>query len=179
MAGFPVDPPRYGKHWLDLGFQGEDPAAELSDAGMLALWMLYRLHRHNSRNANLIFRTSRDPRHEFPLAAVSVNATLKTLKALRSGSLIRAANQLGDLVDSAKLFHIGLVYDFYRAWKPEGGAAAHMWSVMKSVYSHAAVNVLATIDLAKVPDLEMPGVTAPAADCWSGLWCWAAGTQRV
>lgn len=171
LVGIPVDPPRYGKHWLDLGFQQEDPATDLRGAGILALWMLHTLHRHNNRNAGLIFRMSRDPRHGFPLAAVSVNATLWTLEAIRTGSLVRSANQCGDLVDSANLFYVGLMYEFYRTWKFGGGTMAQAGDIIKSVYDHATSNALTTMDVANVPDLGVLCAASHTDDCWCQA-CW-------
>merc|ERR1719458_2281288 len=37
LTGSRVDPPRYGGHWEEIGFQGTDPATDLRGVGLLGL----------------------------------------------------------------------------------------------------------------------------------------------
>lgn len=68
-------PQRYGSHWADVGFQGNDPATDLRSCGVLGLVQLLHLWDHHPGNAAVIYNMSRDAVHEFPLAVVAMNVT--------------------------------------------------------------------------------------------------------
>mmetsp|Transcript_37423 Transcript_37423/g.83278 ORF Transcript_37423/g.83278 Transcript_37423/m.83278 type:complete len:800 (-) Transcript_37423:69-2468(-) len=109
--------PRYGSHWAQLGFQGQDPATDLRSCGMLGLLHLYYLQAHDAFNAAAIYNLSRDREQEFPMSIVSLNITKWTLQMVREGQLSKYANTIGSLVEAAGKFYVGTFYTFYLMWK--------------------------------------------------------------
>jgi len=140
--------PRYGPHWDDIGFQGNDPATDLRGCGMLGLLHMLLLVHHDSENAGAIFRLSRDERQNFPLTITSINITRWTLVALRRGLLNKEANKRG-VVDAVSLFYIGAFYRFYFIWKKENKTIMDSGFVMKDVDEWARKNVKKVMALAE------------------------------
>ena len=54
-------PGRFGAHWEQLGFQGNDPATDLRGSGMLAIAQMLQLFAYNSDNAMVVWQLSQVP----------------------------------------------------------------------------------------------------------------------
>uniref|UniRef100_A0AC34FIW4 ELMO domain-containing protein n=1 Tax=Panagrolaimus sp. ES5 TaxID=591445 RepID=A0AC34FIW4_9BILA len=83
--------PRYGSHWENVGFQGEDPASDLRGVGMLGLCQLLFLSSNalSPQLALQLFELSIDKVHHFPLAVVGLNFTQYILEHVKEGRLNR------------------------------------------------------------------------------------------
>ncbi|XP_021960998.1 ELMO domain-containing protein 3 isoform X2 [Folsomia candida] len=112
--------PRYGNHWEEIGFQGQDPASDLRGVGMFgALQMLYLSSSQETKEtlAPEIFELSRHPIHQFPLAVLSLNVTKMTLDAFRDGLLNRFCHKEGSAIFVVNQFYLAIMYRIYRKWK--------------------------------------------------------------
>ena len=125
--------PRYGRHWEDIGFQGNDPATDLRDAGMLGLLhMLYFAENHFDE-ARRIHLLAKDPFQNFPLMATSLNMTLIAMRALRDGRLFRSANRSGSPLLAAAELYMALFHRMYERWKGENLTIARFGHVLQDL----------------------------------------------
>jgi len=85
LTGSRVDPPRYGGHWEDIGFQGTDPATDLRGVGLLGLVQATHLTTTPELvpMARTFLRTSHTTDHQFPLMVLAINLSRMVLHALR------------------------------------------------------------------------------------------------
>ncbi|KAI8464761.1 MAG: ELMO/CED-12 family-domain-containing protein [Monoraphidium minutum] len=123
LAGRPPPAEGPGPHWLELGFQGPDPATDLRGCGMLGALQLLALPQVAPAQAAALVRLSRSGDQEFPLAVVGLNLTAWCLAVLRRGALGAAARRRHgrDLAAAADAFCLGAWAAFDDAWR--GGGA--------------------------------------------------------
>ena len=105
--------PRFGRHWARIGFQGNDPATDLRDLGMLSVLQLLYLVQKQRRQIGRLFELSNSqsqvcdgvgyaspyidplPKQSFPLAITGVSLSRIVLQGLRNGSLVNFCNDRG------------------------------------------------------------------------------------
>jgi len=121
LTGSKVDCPRYGEHWEDIGFQGNDPSTDLRGVGLLGLVQaLYLVTQPEMLPfARDVYRLSRSQEQEFPLAVLSLNITRITLHVLRDGILDRHLALDDDVWSTCNFFYCALLYHLYARWKGE------------------------------------------------------------
>lgn len=78
---------RYGLHWVDIGFQGRDPATDLRSTGVLSLLMMYMFGQRLPDYFRKVYSSSIDCHYEFPFAISLVKITGTYIKLLRKGKL--------------------------------------------------------------------------------------------
>eukprot|EP00192_Tetraselmis_astigmatica_P003290 CAMPEP_0117651604 /NCGR_PEP_ID=MMETSP0804-20121206/2182_1 /TAXON_ID=1074897 /ORGANISM="Tetraselmis astigmatica, Strain CCMP880" /LENGTH=597 /DNA_ID=CAMNT_0005457595 /DNA_START=246 /DNA_END=2036 /DNA_ORIENTATION=- len=144
---------RYGSHWADVGFQGDDPATDLRGCGMLGLLQLLYLWDHNPSNAATVYRLSRHPEQEFPLAVVAMNVTKWCLQVLRSGQLAAAANSLQSVTEAANAFYVGVFYFFYDTWLTRKATMRESGHVLKDIELQCKKSVKKMLQLSKQTSL--------------------------
>jgi len=85
---------RFGSHWEQIGFQGNDPSTDLRGCGMLGL--LTTLSFISSKNTSLLarkaFTLSQDEIQNFPFCVMSINITRIALQILREEKLNKECN---------------------------------------------------------------------------------------
>ena len=138
---------RYGPHWDDVGFQGEDPSTDLRSAGVLGLVQMLDLAYNSRVNLATILDLARDEEHGFPFAVVSLNATKWALEALRAGGLNEEANRAGSVLKALGRAYAGGLYKLYQVWKGGGKTMQHSGFVLKEVQTWVSNNAGAAIDL--------------------------------
>jgi len=116
-----LDPPRYGGHWEDIGFQGTDPATDLRGVGILGLVQaLYLVMTPELLPmARAIHLLSRDSSQEFPLLVLSINVSRICLHALRDGLLDRLVLEEESAWVAANTFYASVLHHVYTRWKTE------------------------------------------------------------
>lgn len=89
LTGSKVDCPRYGHHWEDIGFQGNDPSTDLRGVGILGLInALYLVVTEETIPfSKQVYALSLKESQEFPLMVLSLNVTRICLHILRDGLL--------------------------------------------------------------------------------------------
>jgi len=117
LKGVHAEVSRFGPHWEEIGFQGDDPATDLRGVGMFGLIQLYHLVKNHQDLATKIHKISRDERQYFPFSVVSLNFTKVVLQTMRSGVLNSKFNKRGSVLPVLNELHIGLYYELFAHWK--------------------------------------------------------------
>lgn len=76
---------RLGSHWSRIGFQGSDPSTDLRSAGSLGILHLLHFVCFSTSTARRMLALSTSEKRAFPLAAISINMSVISLKAMRRG----------------------------------------------------------------------------------------------
>ncbi|KAF6018258.1 ELMOD3 [Bugula neritina] len=121
-----VDPPRFGNHWDDIGFQGTDPATDLRGGGCASLInLLYLTNTPRLKNlSQSIYTLSKHPTQNFPFSIMSINITRIALHALREQLLNKLANSTSDLITVFNNFYVACFFHLYLIWR-DGGKTIH------------------------------------------------------
>eukprot|EP00095_Tigriopus_kingsejongensis_P010147 maker-scaffold575_size133042-snap-gene-0.25 protein:Tk10147 transcript:maker-scaffold575_size133042-snap-gene-0.25-mRNA-1 annotation:"elmo domain-containing protein 3 isoform x2" len=121
MGGAHRNCPRYGSHWEQIGFQGNDPATDLRGMGCLGLFhplhMVMRVDLH--RLAVAILALSRDEKQEFPFMVLSINITRIAYEALKKHVITKyvATCEPMEFFDRFNFFYVSILYQFFHVWK--------------------------------------------------------------
>ena len=110
---------RFGSHWLELGFQGDDPATDLRGSGMLGLLQMLYFFKYYFDLGLRIFQWSKSQAvkdENFPFALVGLNLTGICLSVLRECSLYSLFKEYG-VNETVNIFYVALFYDFFLTWK--------------------------------------------------------------
>lgn len=168
-----------GKHWEDLGFQGDDPSTDLRGGGMLSLWLMYSLHHHNPENAAAIYKLSRNCEHEFPFAIVCINVTVWAIKLIRGNAMNKQANKMKSMFDATKWFHAGTMYEFFRLWKSRGGTMKQSGMILKELEKRARSSIIDMVNLSHTADLgELVPLDESDNGCDWSLLSWPSCCTR-
>lgn len=117
LTGTQLDCARFGSHWQDIGFQGNDPATDLRGTGMLSLLTILYLVREQKSLAQKLYQLSQNETQNFPFCVLLINLTKIALVALRSGYLNKECNKrLAILPIMCDVFS-ALTYEHYKLWK--------------------------------------------------------------
>lgn len=121
LTGDRLDPPRYGSHWEDIGFQGADPATDLRGVGILGLVQATHLVTTPELLplARAIHTLSRRPDQEFPLLVLAINISRIALHALRDGLLDRLVEEEESAWAAANSFYAAVLLHVYTRWRQE------------------------------------------------------------
>ncbi|KAI6653537.1 ELMO domain-containing protein 3 isoform X2 [Oopsacas minuta] len=111
--------PRFGSHWEEIGFQGNDPATDLRGAGMLGLVNLFDFVTSPIayQIALDILKLSRDVTQTFPMCALSMSLTVMVITFLRDGRLSKICNSRGMVFSVVNDVYKALFYKLYNIWK--------------------------------------------------------------
>eukprot|EP00088_Acartia_fossae_P057438 TRINITY_DN6701_c0_g1_i1.p1 TRINITY_DN6701_c0_g1~~TRINITY_DN6701_c0_g1_i1.p1 ORF type:complete len:310 (-),score=29.40 TRINITY_DN6701_c0_g1_i1:739-1623(-) len=121
LTGALVDCPRYGHHWEDIGFQGNDPATDLRGVGILGLVNAVYLvvTPRMLPFARTVHALSTKESQEFPLMVLSLNVTRICLHILRDGLLDTRAFVDKDVWTSFNYMYASVMYHIYHIWKTQ------------------------------------------------------------
>lgn len=117
LQGVNVEGARFGAHWEEIGFQGDDPATDLRGVGMLGLLQLLFFVRKYADLAKKIHKLSRDEKQCFPFSVVSLNFTKIILQTMRSGILNAKFNKRGHVLPYINELLVGLHVELYLHWR--------------------------------------------------------------
>jgi len=133
LTGSRVDCPRYGHHWEDIGFQGNDPSTDLRGVGFLGLiQMLYLVMTPEIFPlAKDIYALSLKESQEFPLMVLSLNVTRICLHILRDGILDKFCYKDEDCWGKFNSLYAGLMYHIYHIWKTQHKTISNSGFVLK------------------------------------------------
>jgi len=121
LTGSRVDPPRYGGHWEEIGFQGTDPATDLRGVGLLGLIQATYL----TTTPELIpfarsaLALARNPDQEFPFLVLSINVSRIALHALRDGLLNRLVIEEESTWTTVNTFYAAVLHHVVERWRRE------------------------------------------------------------
>jgi len=77
---------RYGSHWQDVGFQGNDPGTDLRGVGLFGIFLLLRLTAKTSLVEKMFAQSSGETTN-FPFCTCLLTLAKSTLGLLKDGSL--------------------------------------------------------------------------------------------
>jgi len=77
---------RYGSHWQDIGFQGNDPGTDLRGVGLFGMLLLLRLTAKTSLVERMFAQSSGETTN-FPFCTCLLTLAKSTLALLKDGSL--------------------------------------------------------------------------------------------
>jgi hypothetical protein len=107
---------RLGKQWVEIGFQGNDPASDFRGMGLLGLNdLLYFVQAHASHALSCLQHASH-PVYWYPYAIVGINITKLAYQILESKKLQLYLFQYGTDVDTYQEFYCYLFYKFNQFW---------------------------------------------------------------
>lgn len=143
LTGARFDCPRYGSHWEDIGFQGNDPSTDLRGVGFLGLInALYLVITPEIFPfAKDVHRLSLNETQEFPLMVLSINVTRMALHALRDGLLDKRCREEGDVWTTFNFFYAAIIYHIYHIWKSQRKTITDSGFVLKDAEAYCRKNV--------------------------------------
>ena len=146
--------PRFGSHWEEIGFQGNDPATDLRGTGFLSLLQMLFLVSKHLPVATEMYKLSVDPIYNFPFSLVSINITRIALQALREEKLSRICNKRNEVIEVFNDFYLATFWHFYSVWKEEHKTMIDSGNVIKNLEKYAIQNAPALIKSMPVIDQQ-------------------------
>jgi len=148
LTGSKLDCPRYGSHWEQIGFQGNDPATDLRGVGCLGLIQpLYLVMTPElfplSKDMYLI---SLSENQNFPFLVLSINVSRISLHALRDGLLNRQIIQENSVWSALNFFYVAVMFHIYKIWKSEYKTIKDSGYVLKDSEKYCRKNVKIVIN---------------------------------
>ncbi|XP_070539889.1 ELMO domain-containing protein 3-like isoform X2 [Ptychodera flava] len=142
LTGNQFDCPRYGSHWEEIGFQGNDPATDLRATGFLGLMtLLYFVMDPNSLTlAREIYKLSTHEVQNFPFCVMSINMTRIVIQTLREEILSKECNRRQQVFGVINDFYVGIYLHLYLIWKKQHKTIKDSGYVLKDVEAFAKKN---------------------------------------
>ena len=113
---------RYGSHWMELGFQGEDPMTDLRGSGIFGLLQLLHFVRFYPELSLRIYQFSKSQQNKdenFPFCLVAFNFTGILLMVLREAKLYSMFVQSNCVLSILNDIFAAIYYEFFLIWKNE------------------------------------------------------------
>ncbi|KAI7907783.1 uncharacterized protein BX663DRAFT_482060 [Cokeromyces recurvatus] len=107
---------RLSKQWVEIGFQGQDPATDFRGMGIQGLNDLLYFVQTYPHHALSILQHASHPVHWYPYAIVGINITKFVYQLLESKRLQSYLFQYGTHLDSLQDFYSYLFYRFNQFW---------------------------------------------------------------
>ena len=135
---------RYGIHWEEIGFQGNDPATDLRGAGMLGLVNLFDFVTSPIayQIALDVLKLSRDVTQAFPMCALSMSLTVMVITFLRDGRLSKICNSRGMVFSVVNDVYKALFYRLYNIWRDGHKTIWDSSTVLQELELNAKGNIL-------------------------------------
>lgn len=145
FTGTKFDCQRYGSHWEQIGFQGNDPATDLRGVGCLGLIQpLYLVMTPELFPlAKDMYLLSLSPEQNFPFLVLSINVTRIALHTLRDGLLNRQIVQENSVWSALNYFYVAVLFHIYKIWKNEHKTIKDSGYVLKDAEKFCRKNVKA------------------------------------
>ncbi|XP_071168256.1 ELMO domain-containing protein C-like [Mytilus edulis] len=142
LTGSRFDCSRFGSHWEEIGFQGNDPSTDLRGVGLLGLVNLIYLLRDPKCHmiAKDIYKLSLHPTQNFPFCVMGINMTRITLQSLREDCLNKECNKREDVLNVVNDFYAGIYLHMYQLWKSKGKTISDSGFVIKHLETEAKKN---------------------------------------
>lgn len=142
LTGSKFDCPRYGSHFEEIGFQGNDPATDLRGGGLLGLMHILHLltDQQTLALARDIYKLSMDETQNFPFCLMGINISRITLQAVREGCLNKECNRRKQVVAVMNDFYVGTYIHLYEIWKYQHKTIGDSGFVLKDVELFAKRN---------------------------------------
>ncbi|XP_021348611.1 uncharacterized protein LOC110447326 isoform X2 [Mizuhopecten yessoensis] len=142
LTGSRFDCGRFGPHWEEIGFQGNDPSTDLRGTGVLGLLNLVHLLRNPKRQsfARDIYKLALHPTQNFPFCVMGINMSRIVLQALREDCLNKECNKRQEVLGVVNDLYTALYLELYQTWKSQGKTITDSGYVIKTLESKAKKN---------------------------------------
>ena len=147
LTGSKVKQPRFGPHWEDIGFQGNDPATDLRGSGFLGLLQLLVLVTKYRDIALEMYKLSTHSTYNFPFCVMSINITRIALQALRGNKLTRICNQTKQVIEVCNEFYVATFWRLYTIWKQEHKTILDSGPLLNHIEKYALKNPLVLLKI--------------------------------
>ncbi|KAI8098316.1 ELMO/CED-12 family-domain-containing protein, partial [Gilbertella persicaria] len=107
---------RKSKQWVEIGFQGSDPATDFRGMGIQGLNDLVYFVEHYPTHAHSVLQHASHPTYWYPYAIVGINITKFAYQLLESKQLQSYLYQYGTTLDIFQEFYCYLFYHFNQFW---------------------------------------------------------------
>lgn len=143
LTGAKFDCARFGSHWEQIGFQGNDPATDLRGVGFLGLIqpLYFVMTPELLPLAKNIYRLSLSESQNFPLLVLSINVTRIALHVLRDGLLHKQCQQENSVWSALNYFYVAVMYHVYHVWKTQHKTIKDSGYVLKDAETYCRNNV--------------------------------------
>ena len=144
-----------GEHWMDIGFQGSNPATDLRAAGMLAvLQLLYLTSEQHLPFAHKMLALSQHEEQNFPFATVSINMTAFALIVVRSRQshrlLMREVEEdercTSQMLDLVNRLYARFMQELERDWRVNERTIVDFQEVSERLLARCLKNPLAFLE---------------------------------
>jgi hypothetical protein len=125
----------YGKHWANIGFQGNNPKTDLRGVGMFGILQLLAFCERYTFYARDILEYSCTKEYGFPMASLMLNFSMFTLEALREGHLINACNKGKSVVNTVNEFYFCLVEYFFNFYSKQKCTIHYLDDLLKEIHT--------------------------------------------
>ncbi|XP_023331477.1 ELMO domain-containing protein 3 [Eurytemora carolleeae] len=142
LTGAKVNCARYGHHWEDIGFQGNDPSTDLRGVGILGIVQgLYLVSTPEILPfAREVYRLSLKPSQEFPLMVLSLNVTRICLHILRDGLIDKYCLKDQDVWLRTNYLYCAVLYNIYHVWKTQNKTISNCGFVLQEAEEYTRRN---------------------------------------
>jgi hypothetical protein len=164
IKGVKVECPRFGPHWEEIGFQGDDPATDLRGVGMFGLLQVFYFVKKHYDLAMKIHKLSRDERQCFPFSVVSLNFTKLILQTARSGVLTSKFNKRKSVLTVMNELLVGLYYELYQHWKRGHRTISDFPPLLKELTDKCMKDPTKILDNYKQYQNSAEGQSSPSSD---------------
>ena len=152
LTGDGRNPPRTGRHWESIGFQGNDPATDFRACGIWGLLQLVYFVQAHGAIANDIYLLSQDQVQNFPFAVVGINLSATVLETIRGSSLNKEINSHKDdptfsLVTFVHEYYCALFYYVYSSWKRNSYTIVNFGPLLQEVSENSRKTPKMFLDL--------------------------------
>ncbi len=124
---------RFGEHWKELGFQGDDPATDLRSTGVWGLLQLLFFAENCYTQLQIMLDVANDSKYSFPLAIVSLNISHWGLLLLKDGAFKACAAEINSLPRAINAWYCGAMKIFLESWKVSKATMNESGYVMQAV----------------------------------------------
>lgn len=153
-----TDCPQIGKHWMKIGFQGDDPKTDLRGVGMFGiLQFLYFLDRYTVYAREILFYSNEDI-HSFPMISLFFNFSYLALECLREGYLIPICNQQQSITITLNVFYTGLIDYFFTNYKNKSFIIDNIPNLLKTLTLISKDNPLYILSLSEELNRKYPEI---------------------
>jgi hypothetical protein len=125
----------YGNHWENIGFQGNNPKADLRGVGMFGVLQMLAFCERYTFYARDILEYSNKKEFSFPMASLMLNFSLFTLEALREGYLIPICNKKKSVINTVNEFFFCIVEYFFNFYHKQKCTIHYISDLLKEIHT--------------------------------------------
>ena len=159
MTGILTPPPRYGDHWVDIGFQTKDPVSDLRATGMLGLILPLGMFAKFKPFAARLLKIARGD-CPFPLMVILIVYVKETLDALPITDILLNSTSRDDAWHNILIYFTGLVATLANEWVKNNLDFEHDYNTFDQIAIRGRSNVSAIMQAGlraeKEEDVSMP-----------------------